>query len=41
MEVNVELKCLDIREMKYLKIIVNDWEGRCVKDLKKIFEEEI
>lgn len=41
MEVNVELKCSDTRETKHLKITVNDWEGRCVKDLKKIFEEEI
>lgn len=41
MEVNVELRCSDTKRTEHIKITVNDWDSKCVKDLKEIFEKEI
>ena len=41
MELNVELKCLDTKNVQHVKIIVDDWDSKCVKELKEILENEI
>ncbi|KAL9957177.1 hypothetical protein ACROYT_G038783 [Oculina patagonica] len=41
MEFNVELKCLDTKEVQHMKIFLDDWDSKCVKELKEILEDEI
>lgn len=41
MELNVELKCLDTKEVQHVKIFLDDWDSKCVKELKEILENEI
>lgn len=41
MELNVELKCLDTKNVQHVKITVDDWDSKCVKELKEILENEI
>lgn len=41
MELNVDLKCLDTKEVQHIKITLDDWESKCVKELKEILQDEI
>lgn len=37
----MELKCSDTKNVQHFKIIVEDWDSKCVKELKEILENEI
>lgn len=41
MDLNVELTCLDSGKTEHIKITINDWDGKFVKELKEILEDEI
>jgi len=41
MELNVELKCSDTKNVQHFKVTVEDWNGKCVKELKEILEKEM
>ena len=40
MELNVELKCSDAKNTQHFKMTVEDWDNKCVKELKEILESE-
>lgn len=41
MELNVELKCSDTKNVQHFKMTVEDWDSKCVKELKELLENEI
>ena len=41
MELYVKLNCLDSGKTECIKVALNEWDHLCVKNLKKILEDEI
>ena len=37
----MELKCSDTKNVQHFKMTVEDWDSKCVKELKEILENEI
>ena len=37
----MELKCLDTKKVQHIKIILKDWDSKCVRELKEVLEDEI
>ena len=37
----MELKCLDTKTTEHIKISLDDWDSKCVKELKEVLEDEI
>ena len=37
----MELKCSDTKNVQHFKVTVEDWDSKCVKELKEFLEKEI